>query len=84
VDNRESFHMTIARELFDTLTKIVSYLCVDLGTRTKHSVWGSGIVSFQLESGEILRVSNVLVVPELRRSVVLVLKIGRKGYYVFF
>jgi hypothetical protein len=37
-----------------------------------------------LESGEILRVSNVLWVPELRRSVLSVFEIERKGYHVLF
>jgi hypothetical protein len=37
-----------------------------------------------LESGEILRVLNVLWVPELRRSVLSVSEIERKGYHVLF
>jgi hypothetical protein len=37
-----------------------------------------------LESGEKLRVTNVLWVPELRRSVVLVLEIENKGYHILF
>jgi hypothetical protein len=42
VDNRASFHMTGARELFDTLTETGSKLCVELGMGAKHSVRGSG------------------------------------------
>jgi hypothetical protein len=84
VDSGAYFHMTGARELFDTLTETGSDLCVELGMGAKHSVRGSSIVSFRLESGEILRVSNVLWVPELRRSVLSVSKIERKGYHVLF
>jgi hypothetical protein len=84
VDSGASFHMTGARELFDTLTETGSDLCVELGMGAKHSVRGSGTVSFRLESGEILRVSNVLWVPELRRSVLSVSEIERKGYHVLF
>lgn len=58
-----------ARELFDTITETGSDLCVELDTRAKHSVRGSSIISFRLESGEIPKVSNVLLVPELRKSV---------------
>jgi hypothetical protein len=58
-----SCHMTGARELFDTLIEIDPELCVDLGTGAKHSVRGSGTLSFRLDSGETLRVSNVLWVP---------------------
>jgi hypothetical protein len=84
VDSGASCHMTGARELFDTLTETGSDLCVELGTRAKHSVRGSNTISFRLESGEILRVSNVLWVPELRRSVLSVSEIERKGYHVLF
>jgi hypothetical protein len=38
VDNGASFHMTGARELFDTLTETGSDLCVELGMGAKHSV----------------------------------------------
>jgi hypothetical protein len=51
---------------------------------TKHAIRGYGTISFRLESGEVLRVSNVLWVPELRRSVLLVLKIEKKGYHILF
>jgi hypothetical protein len=37
-----------------------------------------------LESGEVLRVSNVLWVPELRRSVLSILKIEKKGHHILF
>jgi hypothetical protein len=84
VDSGASCHMTGARELFDTLTETGPDLCVELGTRAKHSVRGSGTVSFRLDSGETLRVSNVLWVPELRRSVLSVSEIERKGYHVMF
>jgi hypothetical protein len=49
-----------------------------------HVVRGFGTVSFQLESGEVLRVSNVLCVPELRRSVLSISKIKGKGYHILF
>jgi len=50
VDSVASFHMIGARDLFDTLTETDSKLCVDIGTGAKHSVRGSGRVSFRLES----------------------------------
>jgi hypothetical protein len=37
-----------------------------------------------MDSGDVLRVSNVLWVPELRRSVLLVSTIEEKGYAVLF
>jgi hypothetical protein len=74
----------VHRELFDTFTETGSDLCVELGMGAKHAVRGSGTISFRLESGEVLRVSNVLWVPELRRSVLSVSEIERKGYHVLF
>jgi hypothetical protein len=73
-----------ARELFDSFIDTGLDLCVELGMGTKHVVQGSGTISFQLESGEVLRVSNVLWVPKLRRSFLLVSEIERKGYHILF
>jgi hypothetical protein len=84
VDTGASCHMTGARELFDTLTETGPDLCVEVGTRAKHSVRGSDTISFRMESSEIPRVSNVLWVPELRKSVLSILEIERKGYRVLF
>jgi hypothetical protein len=79
VDSGASCHMTGARELFDNFTETGSDLCVELGMGTKHAVRGSGTVSFWMESGEVLRVSNVLWVPELRRSVLSVSRLRRRA-----
>jgi hypothetical protein len=57
---------------------------VELGTGAKHLVRGSDTISFRLESGEILRVSNVLWVLELKRSVLSVSEIEKKGHRVSF
>jgi hypothetical protein len=46
VDSGTSFHMTSFRELFDTLIDIGSDICMELGMRAKHSVRGSGTISF--------------------------------------
>jgi hypothetical protein len=51
---------------------------------TRHAVQGVGTIRFQLELGEMLRVNNVLWVPELRRSVLSISKIEKKGYHVLF
>jgi hypothetical protein len=51
---------------------------------TKHSVKESGIMPFQMESGGVLRVMNVLWVPECKRSVLSVSMIDKKGFYILF
>jgi hypothetical protein len=60
LDNRASCHMTGARELFENITEIYLDMCVELGMRTRHAVQGIGMIRFQLESREMLRVTNVL------------------------
>jgi hypothetical protein len=53
-------HMTRAHDLFEIFTVSDSGMHEELGMRTKHVVQGSGTVSFQMESGDVLRVANVL------------------------
>jgi hypothetical protein len=84
VDNSATCHMTGARELFESFIESDSDLFVELGMGTKHAVQGSGIVPFRMELGDVLRLTNVLWVPELRRSVLLVSDIEKKGYEVLF
>jgi hypothetical protein len=84
VDSGATCHMTGARELFESFTESDSDLYVELGMGTKHAVQGSGTMSFRMESGDVLRVTNVLWVPKLRRSVLSVSAIEKKGYEVLF
>jgi hypothetical protein len=84
LDSGATCHMTGARELFESFTESDSDVHVELGMGTKHAVKGSGTVPFQMESGGVLRVMNVLWVPELRRSVLSVSTIEKKGFDVLF
>jgi hypothetical protein len=84
VDSGATCHMTGARDLFKSFTESDSHMYVKLGMGTKHAVQGSRTVSFRMESGDVLRVTNVLWVPELRRSVLSVSAIGKKGFDVVF
>jgi hypothetical protein len=84
VDSGVACHTTGARELFERFTESDSNLYVELGMGTKHAVGRSGTVSFQMELGDRLRVTNVLWVPKLRRSVLSVSAIEKKGYEVLF
>jgi hypothetical protein len=84
VENKASYHMIGAEELFDSFTETGLYLCVELCMGTKHAIRGSSMVSFRLESREVSRVSNVLWVAELKRSVLSISEIEKKGYHIFF
>jgi hypothetical protein len=79
IDSGATSHMTGARELFGSFTKSDSKMHVELGMGTKHAVQRSRIVPFLMESGGVFRVTNVLWVPKLKRSVLLVSTIEKKG-----
>jgi hypothetical protein len=57
---------------------------VEIGMGTKHVVRGSKIIPFWMELGGVLRVKNVIWVPELKRSVLSVSTIEKKGFDVAF
>jgi len=84
IDSGTICHMTAAWDLFESFTESDSDLYVELGMGTKHAMQGSGTLSFRMESGDVLRVTNVLWVPELRRSVFSISEIEKKGYEVLF
>jgi hypothetical protein len=52
--------MTGAHDLFMSFIVSDSGMYEELGRRTRHVVQGSGAVVFQMESGGVLRVENVL------------------------
>jgi hypothetical protein len=57
---------------------------VELGMGTRHAMQGSGTVVFWMDSGDVLSMTDVLCVLELKRSVFPVLEIEKKGCYVLF
>jgi hypothetical protein len=57
---------------------------VELGVGTKHVVKGSGTVPFQMESRGVLRLMDVIWVLELRRSLLSVSVIEKKGFDILF
>jgi hypothetical protein len=57
-------HMIGAHDLFESFTESDSGMYVELGMGTRHAVQGSGTMLFQMELGDVLRVTNVLWVPE--------------------
>jgi hypothetical protein len=69
VDSGASCHMTGARELFESFTETNSDMCVELGMGTMHAVQGSGTVRLWMELKDVLRVTNVLWMTEIKSSV---------------
>jgi hypothetical protein len=73
-----------ARELFKSFIESESDVYVEFGMGTKHAVKGYETVPFQMELGGVLRVMNVLWVPELGRSVLSISTIEKKGFGILF
>jgi hypothetical protein len=57
---------------------------VELGMGTKHAIKGSITIPVWMESRGVLSVMDVLWVPKLRRSVLSVSGIDKKGFDVAF
>jgi hypothetical protein len=66
LENGATCHVTGARELSKSFIASSSNVYVELGMGTKHVIKGTGTVPFQMESGGMLRVMDVLWVPEYR------------------
>jgi hypothetical protein len=70
--------------VFESFTEYDSDMHVELGMGTKHVMKVSRTMSFQMDSGCTLRVTNVLWVPELKRRVISVSVIEKKGFDIAF
>lgn len=70
--------------MFDNIIEWDLELHVGFGVDTKHAVKGSGTMLVQLELGGMLEVKDVIWVPKLRRSLLLVSMIDKKGFVVAF
>jgi len=57
---------------------------VPLGDKSKVKEKGMGTISFQRELSPPLRVTNVLYVPGLKKSLILVSSLEDSGYEVLF
>jgi hypothetical protein len=68
-----------AQEVLESFTESNLEMHVELSMGTNHVVKESQPILFQLESGGTLGVKNVLWVPELKRSMILVSVIEKNG-----
>jgi hypothetical protein len=57
---------------------------VELSDNTKYAVKGVGTTSFQLKSRKILKMSEVLYVPRLKKNLLSISTMEDRGYAVEF
>jgi hypothetical protein len=85
VDNGASRHMTGPRTFFLDLTEIDSECILNCGAGPQLAVKGVGRVRFQLESGGLLEVVEVLYIPELTVNFLSVSTLNESGFgFVFY
>jgi hypothetical protein len=84
IDNGSSRHMTRYREHLTNLVEKESRLHFVLGDDARYTVKGVGSTSLQLDSVTPLHLSYVLFVPGMRRNLVSIPSLDKKGYKVAF
>jgi len=84
VDCGASRHMTGLRSVFLDLIEIDSDCSVNCGTGPQHAVKGVGRMRFQLESGGLLEVGEVLYVLELTLNLISMSTLDENGIGVVF
>jgi hypothetical protein len=68
VDSGASRHMTYDRSLFNRFQEQEGGMSVELGDDATYPVRGVGSISFQMPSGDVLELSDVLFVPSLKKN----------------
>ena len=76
--------MTGIRQYFTDLIETGLDLEVVLGDNSSVRAVGRGIVSFQRDNGESMKLRDVLYVPGLKKNLVLVSTIEDRGFWVMF
>ncbi|KAJ0844964.1 putative RNA-directed DNA polymerase [Helianthus annuus] len=81
LDSGYSYHMTPHREFFKEL-KMESQGYVQLGDDHPCQIKGIGTISFKLNNGTVIDITNVRYIPELKRNLISLGTFEKKGYTV--
>ena len=84
VDNGASMHMTGYRSALRDLTEKKSFVHVELGDDATYAIQGVGSTSFQLYSGVILHIEEILFVLGLKKNLLSISALEIKGFRVSF
>ena len=84
IDSGASRHMTGYKENLSKIVEKESRLSVVLGDDANYTVRGFVATSLQLESKDMLHLSDVLYVPGMKRNLVSISALEDKGYKVAF
>lgn len=84
VDSGAYKHMTGFQEYLTTLLAKESSQKVQLGDDYQYPIKGVGEASYKLESGELLKMKDVLYVPGLKKNLLSKSGLEKKGFRVAF
>ena len=84
VDSGASKHMTGYKDYLSALVEKKSHQKVKLGDDYKYLIKGVGEASYQLESRKHLKIKYVLYVPDLKKNLLSILGLEKKGFRVSF
>ena len=84
VDNSASKHMTGYKYYLSTLIERESHQKVKLGDDYQYLIKGVGEASYKFESRKLLKMKDVLYVPSLKKNLLSISGLKKKGFRVTF
>jgi hypothetical protein len=84
MDNGTSKHMTNFKQNLANYRDKKFNVKVELGDDGTYDIKGYGSASFQLQSGNIFHIDEILYVPGLKKNLILVAVLESKGYSIAF
>ena len=84
VDSGASKHMTGYKDYLSALVEKESHQKVKLGDDYQYPIKGVGEASYQLESEKLLKMKDVLYVPGLKKNLLSISGLEKKGFRVAF
>ena len=84
VDSSASKHMIGYKNYLSTLIERESHQKVKLGDDYQYPIKGVGEASYKLESGKLLKMKDVLYVPSLKKNLLSISGLEKKGFRVAF
>ena len=84
IDSGASKHITGFKEALSDMVEKDTNLEIILGDNATYPVKGTGTVTLHLSQGQVLRLQDILYVPDLKKNFVSILAMEDKGFNVVF
>ena len=84
VDSGASKNITSYKDYLSTLVEKESHHKVKLGDNYQYPIKGIGEASYQLEYGKLLKMKDILYVPGLKKNLLSISRLEKKGFRVAF